>query len=108
MSPKCHPEVAGHGVEYCWGVSKLRFRRDNDGQSRTFFPRVRNALASVTLRMVFKFERRARSYRRHRRALSDPANDRFSMLEKTIKMFKSHRDAGDFDGRFIRDAVDSQ
>ena len=105
MSPKCHPEVAGHGVEYCWGVSKLRFRRDNDGQARTFFPRVRNALASVTLRMVFKFERRARSYRR---ALSDPANDRFSLLEKTIKIFKSHRDAGDFDGRFIRDAVDGQ
>ena len=55
--------------------------------------------------MVFKFERRARSYRR---ALSDPANDRFSLLEKTIKVFKSHRDAGDFDGRFIRDAVDGQ
>ena len=105
MSPKCHPELAGHGIEYCWGVCKLRFRRDNDGESRTFFARVRNALASVTLRMVFKFERRARSYRR---ALSDPANDRFSLLEKTIKIFKSHRDAGDFDGRFIRDAVDSQ
>ena len=105
MSPKCHPEVAGHGVEYCWGVSKLRFRRDNDGQSRTFFLRVRNALASVTLRMVFKFERRARSYRR---ALSDPANNQFSLLEKTIKLFKSHRDAGDFDGCFIRNAVDGQ
>ena len=33
--------------------------------------------------MVFKFERRARSYRR---ALSDLANDRFSVLEKTIKV----------------------
>ena len=40
--------------------------------------------------------------------MRDPANDQFSLLEKTIKIFKSHRDAGDFDGRFIRDAVDSQ
>ena len=36
------------------------------------------------------------------------ANDRFSVIEKTMKVFKSHRDAGDFDGRFIRDAVDGQ
>jgi hypothetical protein len=55
--------------------------------------------------MVFKFERRARSYRR---VLTDPANDKFKLIEKTMKVFKSHRDAGDFDGRFIRDAVDGQ
>ena len=34
--------------------------------------------------------------------------DKFKLIEKTMKVFKSHRDAGDFDGRFIRDAVDGQ
>lgn len=25
LTPKCHPEIAGRGVEYAWGYSKLRF-----------------------------------------------------------------------------------
>lgn len=106
MSPKCHPELAGHGIEYAWGAAKLRFRRDNDGSSGSanFFKRVRAALASVSLSLALKFERRARAYRR---ALKDPANDSYKLLEKTMKKFKSHRDAGDFDGRFIRNEVAS-
>jgi hypothetical protein len=27
LTPKCHPEIAGRGVEYAWGYSKLRFRK---------------------------------------------------------------------------------
>ena len=27
MSPKGHPELAGVGVEYCWGKAKMHFRR---------------------------------------------------------------------------------
>ena len=55
MSPKCHPELAGHGIEYAWGAAKLRFRRDNDGSSgfANFFKRVRAALASVSLSLAF-------------------------------------------------------
>eukprot|EP01083_Nonionella_stella_P062592 162749_1 len=25
MTPKCHPEIAGVGIEYAWGYAKLRF-----------------------------------------------------------------------------------
>ena len=87
-------------------LAKLRFRRDNDGSSGSanFFKRVRAALASVSLSLALKFERRARAYRR---ALKDPANDSYQLLEKTMKKFKSHRDAGDFDGRFIRNEMAS-
>ncbi len=28
LSPKCHPEVAGVGIEYSWGMSKMKFRRE--------------------------------------------------------------------------------
>ena len=28
MGVKGHPEMAGKGIEYCWGKSKQKFRRD--------------------------------------------------------------------------------
>jgi hypothetical protein len=27
LTPKCHPEIAGRGIEHAWGHAKLRFRR---------------------------------------------------------------------------------
>ncbi len=30
QTPRCHPELAGRGIEYCWGKAKLEFRRNND------------------------------------------------------------------------------
>jgi len=30
MSPQCHPELAGVGIEYSWGKSKQHFRRHTD------------------------------------------------------------------------------
>ena len=26
-TPKCHPEIAGEGIEYAWGISKLVYRQ---------------------------------------------------------------------------------
>ena len=102
MSPKCHPELAGHGIEYAWGASKMYFRRNNDLNSKTFLTRVKASLDAVTLRHVHLFERRARAYRA---CLSDPANDTFALLEKALKTRKAHRNAHDFDGAFIRNTV---
>ena len=35
LSPKFHPELAGVGIEYSWGMSKLKFRREiNDQEHR--------------------------------------------------------------------------
>ncbi len=31
-SVKCHPEMAGAGVEYCWGFLKYTHRQNNDKQ----------------------------------------------------------------------------
>ena len=104
MSPQCHPELAGEGIEYAWGAAKLYYRRNNDGKASTFHTRVRSSLAIVTRKQAFKFQRRARSYRR---ALSDTANSTFSQIEKTIKSYKSHRDAGKFDAKFIRESVET-
>ena len=44
LSPEFHPEVAGVGIEYFWGVSKLKFRRElNDEVPKNLH---RNILAS--------------------------------------------------------------
>jgi hypothetical protein len=104
MSPRCHPELAGQGIEYCWGAAKLFYRRHNDCVPSHFHQNVLASLQSVTLEQARKFARRARCYRR---ALADPANDSFQLIEKTIKLYRTHRDAGRFDARFIRDSVES-
>ena len=103
MSPRCHPELAGLGIEYCWGASKQRFRRDNDLVPANFEKNVRASLTCVTRSLAHKFERRSRTYRY---VLSDPTNDSYNLIERAVKKFKSHRDAGDFDGKFIRDSLD--
>jgi len=105
MSPKCHPELAGHGVEYCWGGAKLFFRRNNDLVPANFDKNVRAALAHVTRRKVHMFERRARAYRA---CLSNPENDTFVKIENAVKERKAHRNAADFDGKFIRETMLSE
>ena len=34
-SPKCHPEIAGEGVEYGWGLSKMFYRRSPNAKKRS-------------------------------------------------------------------------
>ena len=34
-SPKCHPELAGKGIEYDWGLSKLHYRRNPQKYKRS-------------------------------------------------------------------------
>eukprot|EP01052_Picozoa_sp_SAG31_P047929 SAG31_NODE_9805_length_1225_cov_0.886323_1_plen_70_part_10 len=63
MSPKCHCELAGEGVEYVWGASKMHYRRNNNLVPNQFHDNVRKALAIVDRRKVFMFQRRARAYR---------------------------------------------
>ena len=45
LTPKGHPEIAGRGVEYCWGYAKLRFRRDfNDAIAKNLKANVLKSL----------------------------------------------------------------
>lgn len=99
MSPKCHPELAGHGIEYCWGASKLYFRRHNDLVPKNFFKNVLKSIDVITRSQVHMFERRARAYRT---ALKDEALNTFDLVEKAVAKRKAHRNAVDFDSGFIK------
>jgi hypothetical protein len=79
-SPRYHPELAGLGIEYCWGKGKWCFRRQiNDMNSTNLEKNVMIALGDQEFKMhgsgdvcaaplpvarVRKFARRARTFRR--------------------------------------------
>ena len=67
LSPKCHPELAGCGIEYSWGKSKQHFRRQaNDTIAANPHSNILDSIQSSVLPIerIWKFERRSRDYRR--------------------------------------------
>ena len=109
LTPKCHPEIAGRGVEYAWGYSKLRFRIDfNDAVASHLKDNVIKSLdASVlTLNRIRKFARKAREYKLTYALLfhyEESGKERTGKdtIEHVTKLFKAHRSAMDADYGFI-------
>ena len=109
LTPKCHPEIAGRGVEYCWGYAKLRFRRDfNDAIAKNLKLNVKKSLDRdvITIDRVRKFARKTREYKLTYSLLVHLAkgNDATAGkddIEHITKMFKAHRSAIDADYSFI-------
>ena len=101
MSPKCHPELAGVGVEYSWGKSKMYFRRHTDHIAKHLHANIEESMAPniLTLLRVRRYARKARSYRRAYET-SITAMSKVN-IEKIVKMHKCHRAADDFDFAFI-------
>jgi hypothetical protein len=64
ISPKCHPELAGNGIEYAWGFSSSLFRRTNFPNGLSLEQKVEAALVKehLTMERIWKFERKARDY----------------------------------------------
>ena len=104
MSPKCHPELAGVGVEYSWGKAKMHFRRHTDHVARHLHANIEAAMAPdvLTLLRVRRYARKARAYRRAYET-SDTVMAKRD-IEKMVKEFKRHRSALDFDWKFIKDS----
>ena len=49
FSPKGHPELAGCGIEYDWGVSKKKFRKENNHVAKYCEQDVHSSLKKVDL-----------------------------------------------------------
>ena len=111
MSPKCHPELAGLGIEYSWGMSKLKFRRKtNDENPRKLRE---NMVASMcpktilTLGRVRRFARRTRDLGRGYIALAKieaeggPPIDSKDMIEHMRKKHKADRNILDLEPGLI-------
>jgi hypothetical protein len=111
LTPKCHPEIAGRGIEYAWGYAKLRFRCGiNDAVASHLEENVKEALSRelLTINRIRKFARKARDYKltySYLVALADgeDASAAKGRIEHLTKLFKQHRSALDADYKFIAD-----
>ena len=98
MSPKCHPEVAGVGIEYSWGKQKQWFRRETDHVGKHLHQNIIASMKQCTLERVRKYARKAREYRRAYEGNNEMDHED---IEKHVKMQKSHRGADRQDTAFI-------
>ena len=112
-SPKCHPEIAGEGIEYVWALAKLWYRRQPINLKRKkeqFHSLVRDATATaevLNIMKVRKCSRRARQYMLAYKAIAAVRTDSSSLthklIEKCVKTYKCHRSALDTDLKFVRE-----
>jgi hypothetical protein len=86
MTPICHCELAGRGVEYGWGVSKLVYRKINDGQSKKTRQYIEKSFEGLTIEVVRKLGRKAREYKLAYKHLMDAQE--YSGGTKTLAMKK--------------------
>ena len=66
LTPKCHPEISGRGIEYAWGYSKLSFWIEfNDSVIRNLKSNVVQSLSTdvSTVDRARKFARKPREYK---------------------------------------------
>jgi hypothetical protein len=125
-TPKCHPELAGEGIEYLWAMSKLYYRHQpiiRKRSKRKFMELVTDCLGqdNLSLSRVRKCSRRAREYMKaykafdditHERSSTQPESDNtltdsnvqvnYELIEKSIKTYKTHRNVRDFDSSFVK------
>ena len=105
--------LAGLGIEYAWGYSKLCFRRKNDTNPKNLNRHIREALKEVTKFRARKFARKARDYKvtyelafeEEEKAKDDNRKPmKFEMTEKQVRKIKTHRCALDIDTSFIKNS----
>jgi len=110
-SPKGHPELAGGGVEYCWGKSKIHFRRSKkDRKGKNLEALIRESVSASNLKLstVRKFARKAadmrRIYKKYKNNEKMNLAD-YEVVERLYKICKAHRSALDQFTSFINKTI---
>ena len=65
MTPKYHAEIAGVGIEYCWGAAKSFYRKISFSEKKTkqqFRRSVMRSLQTLSKQVVRKADRKVRCY----------------------------------------------
>ena len=105
-SPKCHPEIAGEGIEYGWALSKMEDRRSPMNEKRTkvkFRDLVQRCLDSgsvLNLKQMRSCSKKARDYMVLYRAVeslnfeeidgngSEVVMNKHAILEDSMKLYR--------------------
>jgi hypothetical protein len=125
-TPKCHPEIAGEGIEYLWALAKLYYRCQPLSRKRSkkkFRELVDECLSVANLTLVRSrmCSRRAREYMIAYKVFDaiyhedqctiegaeseskwGDVNLNHELIEKSMKMYKTHRNVRDIDVGFIK------
>jgi hypothetical protein len=101
-SPKCHPELAGNGIEYAWGIIKKKFRAINDEENKNLVKNIEESYNVLSIDISWRFQRKARTYRRTYCALNSVhETSTFEIIEKMTQKFKSHRNIEEIESKYI-------
>ena len=104
VTPKYHPEIAGKGIEYSWGMAKKKFRNIELVKKATkqqFHNSVRTSIEHVEVKHARKFSGRSRRYMMAYKNINKKELT-YSIIEKFVKKEKkSHRSVEDDDLVFI-------
>ena len=113
ISPKYHPEIAGEGIEYVWGLMKKMYRKikyeDKKGKEN-FEKAIKKCVRQVNIIHVCKFVAKCRRYmlayaNRARQTRDGEAQLTFNGIEKFVKQFKCHRNCADTYPAFLAEAL---
>ena len=97
-SPKGHPEIAGAGIEFDWGVSKKIFRKENNHKPKDCEKDLRLSLDKITLGIAKSTARKAHSYMM---AYISDSGDSYFLIEKFVKIHKYHRNILDQETKYL-------
>lgn len=103
FTPKCHPELAGEGIEYDWGCSKRYFRKRRSEVAgsikwENFLELVKDSLRQISMEKALRYARRAGMYKvgywmlLHKKTTPDASEGVVCMMqnvETTIKLLKA-------------------
>ena len=119
-SVKCHPEMAGLGIEYIWGASKKYYRKYNDLIPKNLYTNVLTSLSQtvITIEMQWAFERRCHQHGRGYLYIADEimqckltqGDVTYKVIEATRELMKKqqyHRCPGEADLGFINAVIKS-
>ena len=103
LTPKTHCEIAGVGIEYCWGYSKFHFWKNNNCVVANLEKNVGQSLKKITMQKARKFARKARDYKCVYRlhALGELDDIGFVKIERMVKEANTHRCSLDQEYSFI-------
>ena len=107
VSPKYHCELAGEGVEYCWGLSKRFFRNkglETKNTKNKFENVVREAIEYVRKDHVEKFSAKCRRYMMaYKNIENESMGLTYDWVERFVKKTKTHRNILDQERGFIEE-----
>jgi hypothetical protein len=94
VSPVCHPECAGNGIEYCWSIADVHFRNILGKSAKNIEGHIRKVLGNqvLTIERIWKYERHAREYLRlYQKADKDNPHLSYDEIEKLRNLEKTQR-----------------